>query len=241
MKNGQFIFLYTLLFVVFTACNESDNGAAEDIKCVSLSDYLFKEDSAYVKVEYENGDFPLESDWKLEKGAGTSGRGFMVWRGEQSLGKPGNGMVTFKLSISTTGIYRFIWKSAVTTGDNGTEHNDTWLRFADADNFYGEKNESRVYPKGSGKTPNPKGASADGWFKVYRSGNDLDFKWQARTSDNDAHNIYVQFNSPGTYTMEASARSSGNGIDQFLLFQEDKYSEKEATAAEALSEVGCAN
>ena len=31
-------------------------------------------------------------------------------------------------------------------------------------------------PSGTGKTPNPKGASKNGWFKIFRSGNNLDFK-----------------------------------------------------------------
>ena len=66
----------------------------------------------------------------------------------------------------------FLWKSSFRQGDNGTEHNDSWLRFPNASDFFGEKasNGSIVYPNGSGKEPNPEGSSSDGWFKIYRSG-----------------------------------------------------------------------
>ena len=77
------------------------------------------------------------------------------------------------------------------------------------------------------------------WFKVWRSGNNLSFKWQAVTSDNDAHNIYVKFNSPGIYTMEVSARSSGHAIDKFVLFK--NMSVDQATGANGLSEISCGN
>ena len=76
-----------------------------------------------------------------------------------------------------------------------------------------------VGPNGSGKTPNPAGSSKDGWFKIYRGGSDLSFKWQSSTSDNDGHDIYVEFDTAGVYTMEISARSSGHAIDQFVLFK----------------------
>lgn len=70
-------------------------------------------------------------------------------------------------------------------------------------------------------------------------GNDLDFKWQASTSDNDAHNIYVEFDNPGTYTMQVSVRSSGHGIDKFLLYKEESYSFNEATTSSNFSEISC--
>ena len=143
----------------------------------------------------------------------------MVWTGSQNLANPGTGLTTFKIKINNPGVYQFIWRSAVTIGNNGTDHNDSWLRFPDADDYYGLKANSKVYPNGSGKTPNPAGSSKDGWFKIYRGGSDLSFKWQSSTSDNDGHDIYVEFDTAGVYTMEISARSSGHAIDQFVLFK----------------------
>jgi len=211
----------------------------EQQPCDNMANYLFIEREGLVNVEFQNAKF--SSDWKLKTdGNSFSGKGYMVWEGEQYLGNPGNAKTTFKIKIENTGTYQFLWKSAVKTGNSGTDHNDTWLRFIDADDFYAKKDDSIVYPKDTGKTPNPEGASKDGWFKVYRSGNDLDFKWQARTFDNNAHNIFVVFKNPGTYTMEVSARSTGHGIDRFVLFNGSKTHQEDAISDDAgLSEITC--
>lgn len=95
-----------------------------------------------------------------------------------------------------------------------------------------------VYPKDIGKSPNPDSSSKDGWFKIYRSGNDLDFKWQAKTFDNNAHDIFVVFENKGIYTMEVSARSSGHAIDKFVLFK-DMQQEYAIADTTELSEISC--
>lgn len=214
------------LIMPISCAKETTNDEGIELACSQVSDYVFNEKDGLLNVEFENTDF--SGDWKLKNdGSGFSGEGYMVWEGEQHLGNPGAGTAIFKIRIENAGTYQFLWKSAVKIGDNGTDHNDTWLRFNDADDFYGEKGTSKVYPKDTGKTPNPEGASKDGWFKIYRSGSDLDFKWQASTFDNNGHDIYVDFENPGTYTMEVSARSSGHGIDKFVLFN-DSFSKTEA-------------
>ncbi|MGB5170998.1 MAG: hypothetical protein WBN69_06165, partial [Eudoraea sp.] len=93
--------------------------------------------------------------------------------------------------------------------------------------------------KGSGKSPNPEGGGADGWFKVYRSGNNLGFKWQASTYDNNAHEIFVNFDSPGIYTMEISARSSGHAIDKVMLYSTSFTQNSALENAQDLSAIGC--
>lgn len=208
---------------------DSENDSSAD--CTN-ENTVFNEEEGFLKVEFENAAF--SGDWELRTDGDTfSGDGYMVWTGDQYLNSPGNATVTFKLNISNPGTYRFLWNSAVKNGNSGSEHNDSWLRFNDAADFYGlQGTDSYVYPKDTGKTPNPDGSSKDGWFKVYRSGSDVDFKWMSRTSDNDAHNIYVKFDSPGTYLMEVSPRSSSHGIDQFILFK-DTVAENEATSGDA--------
>lgn len=186
----------------------------------SSSSYVFEEEEGVILAEMENG--VLTDAWQKEAAQPDAlGEGYLVWTGNQYLNAPGQGLIAFKLDIRRTGTYVFSWRSAVTLGNNGTEHNDTWLRFPDAAEFYGERNTGVVYPKGSGKSPNPNGSSAEGWFKIYRSGSDLGFKWQAYTSDHDPHLIYVRFDTPGTYTMEVSARSTGHAIDRFALVHTD--------------------
>lgn len=218
---------------------EDTDGSDQEIEGSENCDpanFVFQEENGLVHAEFEKADF--SASWNLNSDENDySGEGYMVWSGDQYLGNPGNGMTSFKIMINSAGTYQFLWRTAVTIGNNGTEHNDTWLRFPDADDFYGQKNNSVVYPAGSGKTPNPNGASSDGWFKIYRSGNDLGFKWQAFTSDHDGHDIFVRFDSPGIYTMEISARSSGHAIDQFVLFKD--MSSADATGSENFSEIGC--
>lgn len=238
--KSYFTRTYPLALVIFMslAFSCSSESVLEEI-CVEAGTFLFVEKDGYINIEFENADF--SGDWKLKNNGSTSGKGYMVWEGEQYLHRPEVGFANYTIKIQNPGTYRFVWKSAVLTGTNGTDHNDTWLRFADADNFYGSKNENeRVYPEGTGKSPNPAGASHDGWFKIYRGGNNLDFKWQSSTNDHDAHDIYVDFQTAGIYTMEVAPRSSGHGIDNFVLF---KDMEIDAATSEnnELSEIECIN
>ncbi len=218
--------------------DSSDEGSDSGNSNCTVGNYIFNETDGLVLVEFENADF--SGDWERRTNeSGFTGDGYMVWTGSQFLGNPGNGLTTFSIRINDPGTYQFMWRSAVTTGNSGTDHNDTWLRFADADDFFGQKGSSIVYPKGTGKTPNPAGATADGWFKIYRSGSDLSFKWQSSTFDNNGHDVFVTFDSPGVYTMEISARSSGHAIDKFVLFK-DSISKSDATGeGNTFSEISC--
>lgn len=201
-----------------------------------LSEYVFQESGGIVKAEFENAVFT--NDWELKTFLeGATGEGYMVWNGADFFSRPIVGRTTFSIKITTAGTYRFLWHSAYTIGDNGTEHNDTWLRFSDAEDYYASKGDGKVYPKGVGKTPNPEGASADGWFKIYRSGNDKGFKWQARTYDRDPHQIYVTFDQAKVYKMEVSGRSNGHAVDKFLLHL-DTINEADAINAD-FSEILC--
>ena len=223
--------------------NDEDNDSSEEDpsdsnttnECPGDIGFVFEESNGIVSIEFEDNNFP--EGWVLKNdGTGTSGSGYMQWEGDPKMNAPDNGTVVFPVRISQPGTYRFIWNSSFRAGDNGTEHNDSWLRFPDADDFFGRKNDgSVVYPGGSGKTPNPNGSSSDGWFKIYRSGNDNAFKWQASTSDHDAHNIYATFESAGVYRIEVSYRSNFHGIDRLLLFQEDMSQNDAIDAADTFS------
>lgn len=219
------------------ASSTEDNATEDSSSCSNPIDFVFNEMDGLVAVEFEEAKFT--GDWRMKSnGNNFSGEGYMIWEGPQQLHEPGTGTATFKIKITNSGTYQFVWNSAVKIGTNGTDHNDTWLRFADAKDFYAKKGTSVVYPKDSGKTPNPEGASKDGWFKIFRSGSDLDFKWNALTYDNNGHEVFVDFDSPGTYLMEVSARSSGHGIDKFVLFNESLTIE-EATSDSRLSAITC--
>ncbi len=83
-----------------------------------------------------------------------------------------------------------------------------------------------VFPIGSGLGNNtlsnqpggtrPEGAGSGGWFKIYM--NQLNtWSWQTLTSDNDPHNVYVQFKQPGTYSLQVAGRSNGHALDKVVL------------------------
>ena len=200
-NNGNFTATSTLTVTAGTGCT---------------SDY--EEVGGMVIMEAENLKV-AGTDWKVESNvAGFTGGAYINWTGPNSFGRPGLGVITTTIRINTPGKYQFQWRSKVGKGTNSTEHNDSWLRFSDASAFYGEKNGSRVYPRGTGLTPNPKGSSADGWFKIYLSGT-TNWTWRSSTSDNDAHSIFVEFDSPGVYTMEISGRSQSHFIDRIALYR----------------------
>ena len=178
----------------------------------------YEEDNGIVVIEAEN--LSLVNGWQVQTSKSDySGDGYLNWQGGNYFSQPGNGVITQKIKINQPGTYRFQWRNRVGYGSQSSEHNDSWLRFPDASDFYGKKGSSIVYPKGSGKSPNPNGSGSDGWFKIYLSGN-LDWTWSTKTSDNDSHNIYVEFDSPGIYTMEISGRSNDHLIDRIVLFNE---------------------
>ncbi|WP_396634873.1 Ig-like domain-containing protein [Maribacter sp. R86514] len=188
--------------------------------------------------EEQNGIAILELDskvsgsWRKESTSGSSGGSALTYRGSNYFNSPGNSTITYKVKINSSGTYRFIWRnkiSVIASSNASTEHNDSWLKISASD-FYGQRGSSRIYPRGSGKSPNPEGASSGGWFKVYT--NTIDWSFSTKTSDFDAHAVYARFNSPGVYNIQVSARSNGHTIDRMVLYKEGSYS---ANQAESLS------
>ena len=124
--------------------------------------------------------------------------------------------------------------------------NDSWLRFPNNNDvwFFGTDNSAGpvgnessiisnlqgpqseiVFPKGSSRITagtTPAGNGSNGYFKIYLAGGASQaYQWEAFTSDNDAHNVYVWFVNAGTHRMEISERSAGHAIDRFVLYKVD--------------------
>ncbi|WP_020569668.1 DUF5060 domain-containing protein [Neolewinella persica] len=208
--------------------------------CSSL--FLFpgwaKAQSAYLE---QNGLVVIEPEnvaalngWEISNAiSGATGPGYIHWTGSQFFNQTGNGVLRYYVNISTVGTYRFEWRVAVGFGTNGTEHNDSWLKIG-AGNFYGEKTNSRVKPKPAcNNDPDyncPAGSSLNGFFKIYGGGVNQ-FQWAARTSDNDAHNVFATFDAPGVYEIEVNARSSYHSIDRLVMY----HSSVTGNTARALS------
>lgn len=243
MQSIPSLFKLILIFsitTIFYSCS-SDDTTGNDINPVACQDAntaIYEEKDGLIAVEFES--ISDHNDWIKENTiAGFLGTNYLVWTGDQSTNTPGNGLLTYKIKINNQGTYRFIWRSRVTNGTSGSEHNDSWLRFADASSFYGKKGESIVYPADTGQSPTPNGSSKDGWFKIYKSGAADQWKWQSSTSDNDAHDIFVQFDAPGIYTMEVSARSNFHALDRFVLFAENVAQNDAINETAVLSEITC--
>ncbi|WP_420593136.1 malectin domain-containing carbohydrate-binding protein [Robiginitalea biformata] len=196
----------------------------------------FIESGGLVVIEAENNS-GITGNWKnasnstapnVNDPGGATGNDYISWEGSQNLSTQGVGLLVYPVEITTTGTYRFRWRSQVGNGTASTDHNDTWLKI-EGDSFFGEKGTgSIVCPAGAdssndctGSTPN--GASGNGWFKVYSSGT-TNWTWSTQTSDNDAHQIYVRFDTPGTYNILVSARSSFHLIDRMVLNHLTAYS-----------------
>lgn len=211
----KFFSLLLALFL-FISC-KTDSPTEETPRACSVGEYL--EVDGIVIIEAEKDSLP--TGWSVETDIeGFTGDGYMVWRGQDSFGTPGNGLISYKVNIETPGTYRFNWRSRITIGDDITEHNDNWLKIPDADDFFATQGSSSiVYPHGSGKTPTPEGAGSDGWFKSYMN-TVGSWKWDANTSDNDPHQIYATFNEAGTYSILVAGRSNGHGIDRIVLYHE---------------------
>lgn len=190
---------------------------------------IFEEKNGIAVIEAET---ITTSGWTRRSDGSATNSSYLAYTGSDYFSTPGVNTLTYKVKINSAGTYRFKWRNRIGIISNSapnTEHNDSWLKIIASD-FYGQRGSSRIYPAGSGKTPNPNGASSSGWFKIYT--NVIDWSFTTNTSDNDAHDIYATFNSAGVYDILVSGRSNGHHIDRLILYKESLYS---ASQAESLS------
>jgi len=197
----------------------------------------FIEDNGLLTIEIESAT--LQSNWS----EGTDGSITYYEGGNNHFSNQNGGTLNYAVEISTPGVYRFEWRSEIFDNNNTTEHNDSWLKLPNDDDvwFFGYKGSvsseqqlidllegsqsNIVFPKGSSRvssSTSPEGAGSNGYFKIYRSGGG-GWKWMAKTSDNDAHDIFVWFKNPGTYNLTVSERSQGHKIDKMALYKIDTY------------------
>jgi len=219
-------YFYRAFIVPTGAATDAATASSGDFTGVSVVDFLGEpcigevvEANGLVIIEAE--DFDITGTGWQRKTVKTqyTGVSYLEWLGNNFFNTPGNGVIEAKVKITKTGRYRFQWRNRVGFGNSGTEHNDSWLKFPDvpAENFYGEKGDgSRTYPRGSGLTPNPEGANSNGWFKIYA--NSLDWNFNSTTGDNsDGRPVYVEFDTPGVYTLQIAGRSTNHLIDRVVL------------------------
>ncbi|MEM1347443.1 MAG: hypothetical protein AAGI01_02735 [Myxococcota bacterium] len=217
--------------------NPPDKEGPRDMGSSLACDYETVNGLLVIEAE----SLPIHGEWIVASDRpGFFGAGFIEWMGESQNGRPGSGKMEVKLRFERAGKYRMQWRNRIGMGDNPTEHNDTWVSFEGVADSYGYRQsgdqESRRYPKPTCEDDAfiasvealpevtdarcAKGSTRDGWFKVYSS-SARDWRWSTRTSDHDAHEIGIDIDAPGVYTMLLSARGDHHLIDRIVIHERD--------------------
>jgi hypothetical protein len=222
--------------------NGGNNGAqdtgtdVEDSGVGAACDFESVDNMVVIEAE----SLPINEDWQvMSEFEGYTGDGYLGWAGQDHFNDPTNGVMQVDVRINTPGRYQIQWHARIGKGDDPTEHNDTWVRFPDADDYYGLKGEDgaeirryarpqcedTAFIESVESMPDvesatcPEGSTRDGWMKVYSIGA-TDWKWTGRTSDNDASEVMAEFGEAGVYTLEFAARSEVHLMDRIVLHEE---------------------
>lgn len=237
------LFCLVLFGWLLAGCNQTKHHSSDqspaDIKSNSIAHLdkkhtVFIESDGVLVVEMESTNFD-NTDWTLVKDQKASNGAAIKWTGDNLYNQPGEGLITVEILITTPGTYRFDWANKIGEGIKPTEANDSWLKIL-ASRFYGVRDGDITCPKGFDNIDNPcigsipEGAGKQGWFKVYRTGGDVnEYIWSTKTFDRDPHDLYVDFNHVGRYKILISGRSTHHIIDRFILTNHPKKHEAAKT------------
>ena len=175
------------------------HGIAQDITFIETDGLLVMEVESMAPVD----------DWSLRDiVSGYTGTGYYEWKhgnNAQSIDASGSGVLTYAFTITKTGRYRFRFRSAA---PDVTEHNDVWVRF---------RNHEVVAIRNSSEFT----INQNAWFKVYQNNSNNNWTWDASTKDHDPHSIFVDVDTPGTYQLQLSGRSTLFKMDRLVLYHAD--------------------
>lgn len=192
----------------------------------------YQSNSGLVIMSPENFNLPL-GGWKVSTSAsGYTGTGYIENDDQEYFQgiEAGHNVITVQIKINTPGKYRFQWRTQVLAGTNSHDNNDTWLRFPDADDFYGETSAGvKGWPRGANKSPVLAGQTDKGWMKLFLVANLNQWTWTTRTNDEAGREVYVEFDTVGVYHMEIATRSLSHGIDRAVLWNVATQNESAAT------------
>ncbi|GIV33216.1 MAG: hypothetical protein KatS3mg031_0751 [Chitinophagales bacterium] len=164
------------------------------------------------------------ANWKLVTDvSGYTGSGFLRYEGPEYLYTPGNQLIVYKVNINHPGRYRFQNRSRNNSSVSNI-HNDYWLKFPHGG--------ARKFQLGVDKGP------LIGWFKVYQNHPNT-WSYQTSTVEENPHDIYVDFNAPGTYEIHVSARANMFMLDRFILYQSPITEAQATTALPPASPISC--
>ncbi len=175
-------------------------------------------------------DAKTAGSWERRSDGTASGGQALYYNGSDSFNSPpGNSVITYSIKVNTPGTYRVIVRNKIGITSSGTtEHNDVWLK-VNGSEFFGRLGSSVVWPIGSGRTPNPEGASGNGYLKVYT--NTFGWNWTSFTDDSGGHFLYATFPNAGVYTIQMGGRSNGFMVDKIALYLESNVGAGTAQSA----------
>ncbi len=217
----------TSLTILMSFCSDSDNNG--DTVPSGQQQEEGKEELIIDDITIDAESVAVIEDWELKTELeGFTGTGYLVWegpaqfwKGQENIGKKGK--LSYSVEVPEAGTYKFVMRTYIAKRDPekpNTEHNDIWIKLPDADEFFAQKGDSKLYPNGSGKSPNPAGENGNGFFKGYMNTNDKWFE-TIGTSDHDFHEIFATYNAKGTYTVEIAPRSDFFAFDSFTLIKQE--------------------
>jgi len=160
----------------------------------------FAEKDGLVIIEAES--LPVNAPWVKKQDNLASGGTYIQWTGGNSYGKANKGITHVSISITKTGVYRFLWRMRQPDGVRSDLSNDSWINFPDT------------------KFMDKNGKAYNDFIKIFGNGKG-DFAWRATADVNHQKSpVYVEFTQPGTYTFQLAGRSDLHQIDRIVLFHE---------------------
>ncbi len=164
------------------------------------------------------------ANWKFVTDVpGYTGTGFLRYEGPEYINNPGNQMFVYKINITNPGRYRF-QQRARNNGPLSNYNNDYWIKFPHGG--------ARKFQLGYDKGP------LIGWFKIYQNHPNT-WTYQTAAVEENPHDVYVDFDVPGTYEIHVSARANLVMLDRFMFYKDPVTQQQATTDLPAASQITC--
>ena len=153
---------------------------------------------------------------------GYTGSAYIVWREgntDTATDREKSDVMTYIIEVPEAGSYRLQMRA--TSPDPGDLYNDLFLRVL-GDGIFAEA----VDPSPEGNTDYVN--MGQDWFKVFNNSTER-WSWQASHVDHDAHEIFINVAEAGEYVLQIAGRSNQFRVDRFVLFDEERFTENQAT------------
>ncbi len=167
-------------------------------------------DSISVWVEAES--VAAHDGWELRQtAAGFEETGYLEWTKPGQGRKPGEGVLSYSVTIDVAGNYEFLCRSQMPDPSNrpdtlDPDANDTWLRLLDGSDVAGQA------------------ALGSQWRKMAILGHPAGWTWNTQWDTGPPHPLtpITRHFKVGTHVIELCGRSQGHRLDGFALRRFDK-------------------